>query len=245
MKQVKKEAISFTGERFLPGQSGRRIEADHLARYHFACQYVRDKKVLDIACGTGYAAPLLIGAGATRYKGVDISEESVQHAKGLYGSERSSFVVGDICKFDSIEPYDVIVSFETVEHVKCYRSALSNFFRILEPGGLLLISSPNRTITSPRVLNFNDKPANKFHTQEFTSSELLEELLAAGFDASAEDVFGQRQRWLYNCSYIQSLVRVTRFPDVFAFITSAEVTPVKNKSPRYFVVVAKKSHARA
>ena len=45
--------LNFTGEYFIPGKSGERIEADHLERYRFACKYAKGKSVLDIACGVG------------------------------------------------------------------------------------------------------------------------------------------------------------------------------------------------
>ena len=60
----------FTGEYFVPGASGERIEADHMERYRFASRYAGEKAVLDIACGTGYAAPLFIEAGAIDRKSV-------------------------------------------------------------------------------------------------------------------------------------------------------------------------------
>ena len=81
---------------------------------------------------------------------------------------------------------------------------------------------------------------NKFHTQEFTPNELVNELIATGFHVSEEGVFGQRQRWLYSNKHIQSLIRFISFPDIFAFITSPELTPVKHLTPRYFAVVARK-----
>ncbi len=235
-----KENMKFSGERFVPGNSGRRVEADHVERYRFLEPYVKDKKVLDIACGVGYGSRLIMEAGASRYIGVDISEESVQYAKQQFRSENVSFIAADICNFKSIESFDVVICFETIEHVSCYRSALKNLFSVLSPGGVLIISSPNRLITSPKALHLADKPVNKFHTQEFIPNELVNELIATGFYVNQDGVFGQRQRWLYSNKHIQSLIRLTRFPDIFAFITSPKLTPVKYLTPRYFIVVARK-----
>ena len=52
--------IDFTGEFFVPGKSEERIEADHMERYHFACEFAQGKSILDIACGVGYSAPFII-----------------------------------------------------------------------------------------------------------------------------------------------------------------------------------------
>jgi SAM-dependent methyltransferase len=235
------EGAEFTGERLVPGKAGRRVEADHLERYRFACQYARNRKVLDIACGSGYGAPLLIEASASQYVGMDINENCVRYAKRRYESKHSIFLVGDICSLEAQERYDLIICFETIEHIESYHIALSNLFSALTPGGFLLISSPNRPITSPKALLLSDKPANIFHTQEFTPGELLNELHAAGFKTDLKYLFGQRQRWLYDNKHIQSLIRLVRFPDVFAYITSPKVKPVINMAPRYFVIVARKN----
>ncbi len=159
--------LNFTGEYFIPGKSGDRIEADHLERYRFACKYAKGKSVLDIACGVGYSGPKFIEAGAVNYDGVDINENLIEYAKNNYSSESINYLVGDICKFSNNKMYDLITCYETIEHVKNYEDAIKNLHSLLKPGGLLLISSPNRTVTSPNALTLNDKPSNEFHTQEF------------------------------------------------------------------------------
>ena len=235
-----KENIMFSGERFVPGNSQIRIEADHLERYRFLDSYVYNNKVLDIACGVGYGSRLIMKAGAIQYVGVDISRESLQYARQQFLSENVSFVIGDICNFNSKESFDVIICFETIEHVSNYRSALKNLFSLLNNTGVLIISSPNRIITSPKALSVYDLPANKFHTQEFTPNELVSELKKTGFYVSEAEIFGQRQRWLYSNRHIQFLIRSLRFPDIFAYISSPKLAPVKSLTPRYFVIVARK-----
>src|SRR5262245_11065488 len=88
-------AITFTGEYFVPGGSGIRIEADHMARYEFAADCVAGKSALDIACGVGYACPLLLGAGAVSYHGVDIQPTLIEHARSKYSDARAKFEIGD------------------------------------------------------------------------------------------------------------------------------------------------------
>lgn len=230
--------IEFVGERFVPGSTDRRIEADHLERYRFASSLVKNMSVLDIACGTGYAASLLMAAGARRYRGIDISVSSVEYAQQNYRAENVTFATGDICDITSEDKYDVIVSFETIEHVRQYRLALANLYSLLSMNGTLVISSPNRLITSPRAASIDDRPSNKFHTQEFTPSELTNELIEAGFYVGRTEIYGQRQR--YRNRVIWSLLRrVTSF-DPFASITSPKVTPVHRLTPRYFVLIARK-----
>jgi ubiquinone biosynthesis O-methyltransferase len=235
----KENNLNFTGEYFIPGKSGERIEADHLERYRFACKYAKGKSVLDIACGVGYSGRMLIEAGAVSYDGVDINEKLVEYAKNNYSSESINYFVGDICTFRNNKMYDLITCFETIEHVKNYEAAIKNLHSLLKPGGMLFISSPNRTVTSPKALTINDKPSNEFHTQEFIPEELLSILNKNGFTAGKDNLYGQRQRKkVYRNRYYRKII-YTLFgnPDIK---TSPEVRQVTDKLPRYFVIVASK-----
>lgn len=236
----KENDLSFTGEYFIPGKSGERIEADHIERYRFACKYAKGKSVLDIACGVGYSGQMFIEAGAVSYEGVDINEKLIDYAKKIYGSNLISYSVGDITTFNSNKMYDLITCFETIEHVKKYEAAIQNLYSLLKPGGLLFISSPNRTVTSPNALTINDKPSNEFHTQEFIPEELIFVLNENGFFASRENLYGQRQREkvFRNRYYRKIIYTVFGNPDVK---TSPEVKQVTDKLPRYFVILATKN----
>lgn len=232
--------IEFTGEFFVPGKSGERIEADHMERYKFACAYAKGQSVLDIACGAGYAAPLLMEAGAKNYNGVDLNPDLARHAAATYGSPEIHYTQGNICTFASSVQFDLITCFETIEHVPEFRPAISNLYTLVRSGGMLLISSPNRPISSPKARSLSDKPSNKFHTQEFTPAELLAELRSAGFVVDEKDVFGQRQRPTYTTTLQRKIARLFRGnPDKR---TSPAVEPLRSgMSPRYFVVLARKA----
>ncbi len=232
--------IEFTGEFFVPGKSGERIEADHMERYKFACRFARDKSILDVASGAGYAAPLLVGAGAVSYDGVDVNAALVGYANATYGSDSVRYHCDNIVTFNQNRSFDLITCFETIEHVSDYESAIGNLYRHLNPGGTLLVSSPNRPITSPQCASLRDKPMNEFHTQEFVPDELLAVLNRHGFAADRKDVFGQRQRWAaYSRNTLGPMLRA-QFgnPDETA---SPAVTAVRFKVPRYFVIVATKA----
>lgn len=229
--------LNFTGEYFIPGKSGERIEADHIERYSFACKYAKGKSVLDIACGVGYSGPKLIEAGAISYDGVDINEKLVEYAVETYGADLINYYVGDITSFNNNKSYDMITCFETIEHVKNYEAAIQNLYSLLKPAGLLFISSPNRIVTSPNALTINDKPSNEFHTQEFIPEELLSILNDNGFSAGKENLYGQRQREkVFGNRYYRKII-YTLFgnPDIK---TSPVVARVVDKIPRYFIIIA-------
>ncbi len=232
----------FTGEYFVPGKSGHRIQADHVERYKFASKYVSGKSVLDIACGVGYSAPILTNAGAISYDGVDISKELTSYAVDTYGSDFIHYHTGDICSFNNGEQYDLITCFETIEHINNYEQALSNLYKLMKPDGLLFISSPNRVVTSPKCKTLLDKPENEFHTQEFVPDELLAILNKHGFSAKNSDVFGQRQRprGLLLMRQVSSRLsrRLERIADHWSSPAATAIT--MHRIPRYFLVIATK-----
>ena len=163
-------------ERIVPGGTGGEYYFEHLARYEFAAQSVQGKEVLDVACGTGYGAPILIAAGARSYRGVDISAEAVGIAESRYKvSPKISFMLGDACRLDGIEEatIDVVVSFETIEHLADPRRFLAGLRRVLVPGGTLIVSTPNRTLCNPGG-NLNSTPTNPFHLREWNTREFTQ-----------------------------------------------------------------------
>jgi 2-polyprenyl-3-methyl-5-hydroxy-6-metoxy-1,4-benzoquinol methylase len=231
--------LNFTGEYFIPGKSGERIEADHLERYKFACKFAKGKSVLDIACGVGYAGPMFIQSGAVSYYGVDINDKLVEYAKDNFASELIGYSVGNICIFKIDKKFDLISCFETIEHIRDYKTAIKNLYDMLNPGGSLLVSSPNRPVTSPNCNTLNDKPSNEFHTQEFIPEELLLLLSENGFSVDKNNLYGQRQRKkVYKNRYWRKIIyTLLGNPDIN---TSPKVTSVKNLLPRYFVILATK-----
>jgi len=230
--------INFTGERMILGKASKRVEKEHLERYKLAQSYAKGNSILDIACGSGYASEIFIKSQAYQYLGVDINQESVDYANNRYSSNNISFIKDSICSFKHKNKFDVITCFETIEHVECYKKALNNLYSALEDDGTLLISSPNRTVTTPQAITLSETPKNPFHTQEFTINELKNEVVNAGF--KIEKILGQRQRPFYGNRFIQPLIRWSRFPDIFGFITSAQLKPVKTLTPKYFIIIAHK-----
>jgi ubiquinone/menaquinone biosynthesis C-methylase UbiE len=186
---VKKAVPQFTGERVVEGSTPKRIWLDHVARYKFASNYIKGRKVLDISCGTGYGSKILYDAGAAKVVGVDISSEEICFACDRYKTRGLEFRVGDVLRIDFSENYfDVVACLETIEHVKDQRKALSELKRVLKPKGLLIISSPNRKLTSP-AKSVEEPPNNPFHAVEYEMKECIQ-LLGNYFEIL--EVYGQR-----------------------------------------------------
>lgn len=175
--------MKFTGERFVPTESGE-IRQEHIHRYGWARAFVSGKRVLDVACGEGYGSAMLADSAAS-VVGVDVSPDAVAHARERYGRQNLQYLVGDVAALDlPAAGFDVVVSFETIEHLADQQAMLDGIKRVLAPGGLLVISSPNKRVYSDLAGHHNE-----FHVKELYFEE-LDELLKARFEHVA--YFGQR-----------------------------------------------------
>ncbi len=155
------------GERLETHQFGE-VMLEHLHRYAIALELCRNKVVLDIASGEGYGSNMLANV-ALKVIGVDISDEAVNAANTKYAKKHNNleFIRGSA---DSIPTtpglFDVVVSFETIEHHDKHREMISEIKRVLKPDGLLVISSPDK-------LFYSDKKGttNPFHVKELYKDE--------------------------------------------------------------------------
>ena len=161
-------------ERMVPEQAHARTFWEHIARYRFAKDFVRGKRTLDIACGEGYGAAALAKAGASSVVGIDISPEVCEHARRKYGLDARPGDAQAIPLPD--RSVDLVVSFETIEHVERPDVFVRECARVLEPDGTLVVSTPNRVVYS------GEGTSNPFHRIEFDEGEFVE-LLRSRFQA--------------------------------------------------------------
>ena len=177
-------ALEFTGERFTP-ECVREIWYEHWHRYAFALRFAAGRRVLDAACGEGYGSALLARRAASAL-GVDVSPQAVEHARSRYRAGNLRFEVVDVTALDHLPAgsFDLIVSFETLEHLEPQERMLDGFARLLADDGLLFVSTPDKR-------NYTDVSgfANEHHVRELYRPE-FEALLAARFPA--RKLYGQK-----------------------------------------------------
>lgn len=165
--------LEDTGERMVPEyHKGSLIYAEHLTRYMSAEVLAKDKVVLDIACGTGYGSKILARTAKKVY-GVDVDEATIKYAKQKFGSANVEYKVGDGIAIPlEDKSIDLVVTFETIEHIKDYNQFIKEIKRVLKPDGLAIISTPN---------DVEFAEGNHFHIHEFKFNELVQ-LLKKDFD---------------------------------------------------------------
>ncbi|MBC7875261.1 MAG: class I SAM-dependent methyltransferase [Ferruginibacter sp.] len=154
--------------------TGERLETDvftetsieHLHRYAITMELAAGKKVLDIACGEGYGSALL-AKNALQVTGVDIEAGIISMAKDKYPQENLQFLTGSVENIPSADQqFEVVVSFETLEHIGDHEKMISEIKRVLLPGGLLVISTPDKkNYTDTQILK------NPFHVKELYAEE--------------------------------------------------------------------------
>lgn len=178
-------SLPWTGERFIPSQGGPEIYYEHAHRYVLARGLLTGAAVVDLASGEGYGAAWLAEV-AESVIGIDIDEASVAHSRAQYRRHANLvFALGDIQSLPlASSSVDAVTCFEAVEHVENPRAVVEEVVRILRPGGLLLVSTPNKAVYADQR-DYN----NEFHIHEFYLPDL--ELLLGEYFAERELV-GQR-----------------------------------------------------
>lgn len=176
----------FTGERVFSHKNNVLYQVSK-ARYLFTLNRVKNKRVLDIACGTGYGSSIL-ARKAMFVLGMDTDADTIKYCRNKYKKKNLEFqniYPGYEVSLAFKKRFDVIVSFETIEHVQDYLVFLRFLKRSLIPSGVLILSSPNN------FLNVHP-PKNRFHKREFDIMVLYKEIEKI-FPGYKIDLYGQNK----------------------------------------------------
>jgi SAM-dependent methyltransferase len=170
-------------ERIVPDETEPGIVAIHLKRYEFARPQCTDREVLDAGCGVGYGTAFLAET-AQRVVGIDRSEEAIGYARRRYGGPNVAFEFGDLLALSTPDDaFDVVCSFETIEHLPDQGAFVAEMRRVLRPDGVFLVSTPHADATT-------DSPENPFHERELSADD-FERLLRSRFDEV--ELYAQRR----------------------------------------------------
>jgi SAM-dependent methyltransferase len=156
------DSLPLTGERTAPGVPSENYWFQrHVAAYRFAAS-TAEGTVVDAGCGEGYGTEI-ITRQARGAVGLDLDEPTLIHASRRYGALR--FLRCDLTSLPlAPSSVDSIVALQVIEHLESADVFIAGSSRALRPGGVLILSTPNRA-TFPAGLN-------PFHTKEYEAAEL-------------------------------------------------------------------------
>ncbi|MGA1791326.1 MAG: class I SAM-dependent methyltransferase [bacterium] len=160
--RVYPDGIRFNkhGRKFQAGKIDINNFLNHSKFYRFASQFVSDKCVADIGCGSGYGCEMLSKEGALKVCGSDISKKAIAFARSRY-SRFAEFVIKGMTNLDcySDDTFDLAISSEVLEHIKEYgmeKMAIEELKRITKQGGLLIIGTPNSEMLGDHGFSFDE-----------------------------------------------------------------------------------------
>jgi 2-polyprenyl-3-methyl-5-hydroxy-6-metoxy-1,4-benzoquinol methylase len=150
-------------------------QKSHIRRYEFAQKYVQNGMTCgDFACGTGYGT-VMLAKNATKAIGADVDDRVIKEIQRRYSDKKNiSFVNKNLLNLSYKNIFDVLVSFETIEHLK--EKDIPKLFQIfhsaVKPMGTFIFSTPYIQIPTKEAVeqgfhltfNINEEKINQWLT---------------------------------------------------------------------------------
>jgi SAM-dependent methyltransferase len=156
--------------------------------------------VLEVGCGEGRGIRWLIDK-AKSFTALDKIDEALQKLRVQYPSAK--FISGNFPPFAvPADAFDVVISFQVIEHIRDDDFFLKEIHRVLKPGGLALITTPNRPLSLTR---------NPWHEREYTGAELLDLSKKIFSYAHMKGITGNDKVMTYHEQNRKSVQRFTRW----------------------------------
>ena len=181
----------------------------HLKAYETAAGKSRGKIVLDCGCNVGYGTKL-ISTYSREVIGVDVSKKAIQEASRQFGSQGITFqtVDGTHLPFKD-QRFDLVISFQVIEHISDYTQYLGEIKRVLSDKGAAIFTTPNARIR----LDPGMKPFYPFHIREFSADELKGLLNGYFSTVQVRGLFGSESLYAIEYNRVrESLEKVRRRP---------------------------------
>ena len=179
------------------------IHQSLIKAYHLAIPYIKGD-LLEIGCGEGRGIDLIY-PHCDRYTAIDKIGSVIEKLQQRYPAV--TFYQMNIPPLGTLgdNSFDSVISFQVIEHIEDDLSYLQEIKRVLKPGGIALLTTPNFKFTLTR---------NPWHQREYLSHELFQ-LAQSVFDqVEVKGIQGNEKVMEYYQQNKQSVQKITRF-DIF------------------------------
>lgn len=171
-----------------------------LKAYYAAIPYVGGD-LLEVGCGEGRGVELLSSL-CTQYVALDKITDIIERLSKSH--QNVSFRQAVVPPFSGIgdNSFDVVVSFQVIEHIRDDNFFLKEIYRVLKPGGKALISTPNIKKTLTR---------NPWHIREYTAAQLTALTESIFSKVESKGITGNKKVMEYYEMNRESVKKITRF----------------------------------
>lgn len=171
--------------------------------------------VLDIGCGDGTVTKAVMTKAASAV-GIDISPEAIALAQRVNRDHRIRYVCAEIEEFHPHERFDAVMMYELIEHVFDPVEVLHITYSLLRPGGILMLSTPNRCSLEARLALLKRRlrkqplelPPFEYHVREYSLPELIAFLQDVGFHLREVEGVMLLNRIAYHLRQYPTLLRL-------------------------------------
>lgn len=215
---------------------GKKTLLEHIMRYNFAKLFVKGKIVAELGCGSGYGTYQLAQAGSQKIYAIDNSRQAISFAKKHYHHPLIEYRVAD-AKNTKLpqESMDLVIAFETIEHIKNSQQFLNEVIHILKKGGIFILSTPNKETSLAN---------NPYHFKEYSLADLKNALHLFPL----RKFYGQRKVNKIVLTIYKKLARLINFSLMKQILTfrpweNPAIYPLKNFSDTsylYFLAICQK-----
>lgn len=184
----------------------------HLIAYQEATKLIKGK-VIELGSGSGYGAGVLLHAGITEYLALD--KFPTHFPAAVAGNPVLTFRQMNFPTLAGVPDhyFDYAVSFQVIEHIAEDEAFLAEIYRVLRPGGLLILTTPNRKMSLTR---------NPWHVREYLPTEMVAILNRHFDEVEVKGVYGNDKVMQYYAQNKASVQRITRF----------DILDLQNRLPR-------------
>ncbi len=148
------------------------------SQVHLIEKYAKGTRLLDIGCAQGFFLSCASKAGYA-VKGVELSQDAAEYARKEFGLDV------EVKPFEELEfpadHFDIVTLWQTLEHMSYPLMMLEEVHRILKPGGLVAVSTPNIEAIPAKILGKRWWDIKRLHVNQFSTTTLADILRNSGF----------------------------------------------------------------